>query len=161
MAFKYGVLLFIFWFLLSGHTAPLLLGLGLASVLLTVFLTKRMYVIDHESYPLHLSSRFPAFFLYLFREIVSANIDVIKRIVTWKRKSISPQLIELPLPQETDLGRVIYANSITLTPGTVSVCLKNDKIIVHALSREGAEELSRGKMARSIPDQPVNQQEHG
>ncbi|MCW8826524.1 MAG: Na+/H+ antiporter subunit E [Gammaproteobacteria bacterium] len=156
MAFKYGVFLFMFWLLLSGHFEPLLLGLGLASVMLTIFLTKRMYVIDHESYPLHLSSRLPTFLVYIFREIVSANIDVIKRIMTFSDSSISPRLIEIPLPQKTDLGRAIYANAITLTPGTVSVELTKETIIVHALTKETADDLSTGNMAKAIPDQDIN-----
>jgi multicomponent Na+:H+ antiporter subunit E len=153
--FSYGVFLFVFWLLLSGHFEPLMLGLGLASVVLTVFLAKRMNIIDHESYPLHLSSKFPVFFMYIFREIVMANIGVIKQIMKPGRISISPQLVELPLPQKTDLGRVIYANSITLTPGTVSVELTKDKIIVHALTTEAADSLADGSMAKAIPDQGV------
>ena len=158
MVLKYGVLLFVFWFLLSGHTEPLLLGLGIASVMLTLFLMHRMDVIDHESYPFHISAKLPGFILYILREIVKANIDVIKRIMMWKRKSISPQLVQLPLPQKTDLGRVIYANSITLTPGTVSVELSEDEITVHALTREAAEELASGEMANAIPDKVVGNQ---
>lgn len=150
--FSYGVLLFIFWLLLSGHFEPLLLGLGVVSVALTVFLVKRMNVIDHESYPLHLSSRFPAFFVYILREIISANIDVTKRIMNLGGKAISPQLVEIPVPQKTDLGRVIYANAITLTPGTVSIELADDKVLVHALTKEAADDLSAGGMAKAIPD---------
>jgi len=156
MAFSYGVLLFVFWLLLSGHFEPLLLGLGLASVMLTILLTKRMNVIDHESYPLHLSSRLPAFLAYIFREIVKANIDVIKRIMIFSDNSISPRLVEIQLSQKTDLGRAIYANAITLTPGTVSVELTNEKIIVHALTKEAADDLSTGNMAKAIPDQIVD-----
>lgn len=154
--FSYGVFLFVFWLLLSGHFEPLLLGLGLASVVLTIFLAKRMNVIDHESYPLHLSLQFPAFLGYIFREIVNANIDVIKRILKPRGKSISPQLIEIPVPQKTDLGRVIYANSITLTPGTVSVELTKGKVTVHALTKEAADDLSGGSLAKAIPDQVVD-----
>lgn len=154
--FSYGVFLFVFWFLLSGHLEPLLLGLGLAAVVLTILLAERMNIIDHESHPLHLSSRFPAFIVYLFREIVKANIDVIKRIMTFRRTSISPQWFEVPLPQKTDLGRVIYANSITLTPGTVSVELSKDKIIVHALTKEAADDLSNGVMAEKIPERAAD-----
>ena len=139
-----------FWLLLSGHFEPLLLGMGLVSVVLTVFLAKRMNVLDHESYPLHLFSRFPAFIIYLFREIVNANFDVIKRIMTFNKTSISPQWFEVPLTQKTDLGCVIYANAITLTPGTVSVELTRDKIIVHALSKEAADDLSTGIMAKQV-----------
>ena len=153
MVISYAAFLFVVWLLLSGHLEPLMLGLGLASVLLTVILIRRMTLIDHESYPLHLSSKLPAFFVFIFREIVKANIDVIKRIMTFKRTSISPQLIEVQAPLKTDLGRVIYANSITLTPGTVSVELSNEKILVHALTKEAADDLSSGEMAKSIPDE--------
>ena len=157
IAFIYGIILFAFWLLLSGHFDPLLLALGLASVALTIFLMKRMKFIDYECYPL-LSLRFPAFLVYIFREIVKANIDVIKRIMTFKGESISPQLIEIPLPQKTDLGRVIYANAITLTPGTVSVELKQETVIVHALTKEAADDLSSGEMARAVPDSIIDKQ---
>jgi len=149
-SFSFAALLFVFWFFLSGHLEPLLLGFGLASVALTVFLSKRMNVIDHESYPLHLSSKLPTFFIYLFKEIIKANIDVIKRIIKFKEKSISPQLVEIPLHQKTDLGRVIYANAITLTPGTVSVELSKDTITIHSLTKESAEELAEGSMAKEV-----------
>jgi len=151
--FSYSLALFIFWLLLSGHFEPLLLGMGLVSVVLTVFLAKRMNVFDHESFPLHLFSRFPVFIVYLFREIVNANFDVIKRIMTFNTTSISPQWFEVPLPQKTDLGRVIYANAITLTPGTVSVAVTKDKIIVHALTKEAADDLSTGIMAKQVQAQ--------
>ena len=151
--FSYGVFLYVFWLLLSGHFEPLLLGLGLASVVLTVFLAKRMNVIDHESYPFRLYPRLPAFLVYLFREIINANIDVIKRILTLGAPPISPQLIKIPHMQNTDLGRVIYANSITLTPGTVSVELTNDNVTIHALTKQAADDLSDGRMAKAVQDQ--------
>jgi len=148
--FSFAVLLFVFWFCLSGHFEPLLLGLGLASVALTVFLSKRMNVIDHESYPLHLSIKFPGFFTYLFKEIIKSNIDVIKRILKLRGKSISPHLVEIPVRQKSDLGRVIYANAITLTPGTVTVELSQNTITVHTLAKDAAEELAEGNMAKEI-----------
>ncbi len=154
--FGFILLLCLFWILLSGHFEPLMLGLGLASIALTVFLATRMNLIDDESYPFHLFSRFPAFFVYIFNEIIKANIDVVKRIITLKKhsSSISPQLINIPVPQKSDLGRVIYANSITLTPGTVSVTLSNDSLTIHALTKEAAEDLAEGNMAKNIPDSP-------
>ena len=155
MFISYATFLFAVWFLLSGHVEPLMLGLGLVSVVVTMILIRRMTLIDHESYPLHLSSKMPAFLVYIFSEIVKANIDVIKRILTFRRTSISPQLFEVPATLKTDLGRVIYANSITLTPGTVSVELTSEKILVHALTKEAADDLSSGEMARSIPDKAV------
>jgi len=155
--FSFAVLLFLFWISLSGHLEPLLLGLGAASVALTIFLSHRMNVIDHESYPLHLSSKFPGFFLYLFREIVKANIDVATRILGWRKAPISPQMVDIPQSQNTDLGAVIYANSITLTPGTVTIKLSEDNLTVHALSKEAASELARGAMSKEISKRVFNQ----
>ena len=156
-SYSFVVLLCLFWVLLSGHLEPLLLGLGVASVALTVFLSRRMNVIDHESYPLHLSLKFPGFFLYLFREIVKANIDVVTRVLRWKGASVSPQMIEIPQLQESDLGAVIYANSITLTPGTVTLRLSKDSLTVHALSKEAAGELATNAMSKEISNRVFSQ----
>lgn len=143
--------LFTLWILLSGHLEPLLIGLGLASALLTVFLALRMEVIDHESHPLHLTRQLPRYWLFLLREVIMANLNVIRRILT-PGKSCSPQCRSLPLPQHSVLSQVIYANSITLTPGTVTVSLEPDSIIIHALTLEAATDLETGRMARMIPD---------
>jgi multicomponent Na+:H+ antiporter subunit E len=153
-----GILLFGLWLLLSGHLEPVSLSLGFASTLLTLFLAHRMDVVDHESHPIHLTSRLLRFTVYLIREIVVANWGVVKRIIA-PGKSISPQMINLPLSQHTNLGRVIYANSITLMPGTVSVRLNKDTITVHALAKEIAETLSTGQLAGVIPEDHNPQEE--
>jgi len=156
-SFSFVVLLFLFWIFLSGHLEPLLLGLGVASVALTFFLSRRMNVIDHESYPLHLSSKLPSFYVYIFKEIVKANIDVVKRVLGWKGASISPQMIDIPQSQNNDLGAVIYANSITLTPGTVTIKMSKDSLTVHALSKDAADELAAGAMSKEISNRVFKQ----
>ena len=148
--FSMTLALAILWMLLSAHFEPLLVGLGVASILFTLFLALRMDVIDHESHPFHLTSRLLKFWVLLFWEIIKANTDVVLRVLGFR--SISPIVINLPVPHKTDLGRVIYANSITLTPGTVSIDVKQDCIIVHALSEEGARELQRGYLASIVPE---------
>ncbi|MCP5084416.1 MAG: Na+/H+ antiporter subunit E [Alphaproteobacteria bacterium] len=155
MTSLYGAILFLLWLLLSGHYDPLLMGLGIASVGLTVYLAHRMDIFDHESFPVQLTSRLPAFLVFILREIVKSNIDVLKRILSRDPNAVSPRLEEFPLPQKTDLGRVIYANAITLTPGTVSVELTKDSVIVHALAKDIADDLFTGEMARAIPDKVV------
>lgn len=151
--FSFSILLFFLWVLLSGHTSFLLLSLGAVSVALTVLLTSRMNIIDHESYPIKIFAKLPIFYIYIMWEIVKANLEVIKRILVSRGKTITPQIIELPVPQTTDLSRVIYANAITLTPGTVSVELSQDKIVVHTLTKEGADDLLTGNMAKAIPNE--------
>jgi multicomponent Na+:H+ antiporter subunit E len=91
------------------------------------------------------------FWLFLSREIIFANIDVLKRIFK-PGKNISPQLFELPMTQKSNLSRVIYANAITMTPGTVSVNVNKKTITIHSLSIEAARDLCSGRMARALPE---------
>lgn len=145
------VALFALWLVLSGHFDPLLLGLGVVSTLLAVFLALRMEVVDHESYPFHLTSRLVRFWLFLTKEIVLANVDVVKRVLGPKSR-VNPRIVTIRPPQRTDLGLVIYANSITLTPGTVSMEVDRETIRVHALTLEGANDLIAERMARRVPE---------
>jgi multicomponent Na+:H+ antiporter subunit E len=128
-----------------------MISLGLLSTLFVVYISHRMDVIDHETYPAHMTFLLLRFWLFLAREVIIANIDVIKRIFK-PGKNISPQLFELPLTQKTDLSRVIYANAITMTPGTVSVNLDRKTITVHTLSMDAAEDLRSGRMAKAVPE---------
>ncbi len=146
-----AVLIFAFWLLLSGHTEPLLIVLGVISSLLTIFLASRMKVIDGESYPIEMLPRLFKYYFFLAKEIVLANLDVIKRILK-PGKSISPKVIRLPAKKHSDLSKVIYANSITLTPGTVTMDLANNELQIHALAEEAADDLAMGRMADTIPD---------
>jgi len=108
-----------------------------------------MNVVDHESQPIHLTFKVPVYILWLFKELVLANISVVRHI--WLgNKTISPILTTVIAKQKTDLGKVIYANSITLTPGTVSVDIVGDRIMVHALRRESIKTLEAGEMDRRV-----------
>ncbi len=139
-----------FWLLLSGHfDDPLLLGLGAVSCLLVIAIAHRMDVIDHESHPIHLGWRTLVYFPWLAWEIVKANIAV-ARIILDPKLPISPVLFRLRGSQKTELCGVIYANSITLTPGTVTVDMVGDLLEVHALTREAAADLANGEMDRRV-----------
>jgi len=120
-----ATLIFVFWFVLSGHTETLLITFGIASTGLTIYLSRRMNIIDDERYPFKIGFSLVRSHLYLVKEILLANIDVIKRILS-PSVTINPQVTELPASQRSDLSKVIYANSITLTPGTVTLDLAGD-----------------------------------
>ena len=118
--------------------------------MLVVWLSRRMNIVDEEGVPLQLGLRpFIYYAPWLLKEIVVANIDVTRRILH-PRLPIRPTIVRVRASQKGDLGRVIYANSITLTPGTVSVDMEGDRITVHALSHEGAEEDMAGEMDRRV-----------
>jgi multicomponent Na+:H+ antiporter subunit E len=148
------VVLFALWLLLSGHfDNAVLLGFGLVSTAFAVFLALRMEVVDHESYPFHMTRRLVRFWLFLGKEMVVTNIDVARRILG-PRNRISPRVITIRPPQRSDLGLAIYANSITLTPGTVSMEVLRKGMTVHALTKESADDLIAGRMARRVPEVP-------
>ena len=148
-AISLGLVLFGTWLLFSGFFEPLLLGFGIASCVLIVVIGYRMDVVDHEGHPVHLGWKAITYWMWLAVEIVKANIDVARRIVDPKLP-IHPVLVSVKTSQSTELGQVIYANSITLTPGTVSIRIADDTILVHAVAKEMAEDLEAGEMDRRV-----------
>ena len=86
---------------------------------------------------------------WLAWQVAKANADVALRILV-PAKGISPRVIRVPSTQRSDVARTVYANSITLTPGTISIDVGRDEITVHALAREGAEELAGGEMGERV-----------
>jgi len=146
-ALSLGLVLGILWLLLSGHFEPLLLSLGVLSVLIVVFAAHRMDVIDHEGHPIHLGWRSILYWPWLLWEIAKANIDI-ARVIVQRKMPIAPTVLRIKASQESALGQVIYANSITLTPGTVTIELEDGMLNVHALTQGAAEGLLTGEMDR-------------
>jgi multicomponent Na+:H+ antiporter subunit E len=144
-----GVLLAAAWLLWSGLYKPLLLGLGAFSCLLVVYLVRRMDLVDRDVFPLHAGIGIVGYWGWLLKEIVKSNFDV-ARIVLSPRLPISPTLVELDAKPTTDAGRVLLGNSITLTPGTVTLDIYADRLLVHALTKEGAAALEEGEMNRRV-----------
>jgi multicomponent Na+:H+ antiporter subunit E len=123
------------WMVLSGYFKPLLLTLGVISIVLTVWIARRMRIIDAETVPYLTIPQTLVYFTWLFKEIIKANIAVVRAVLS-PDLTVSPTLTRIPTPQKTDIGKVMFANSITLTPGTVSVDIQDDHILVHALLSE-------------------------
>lgn len=142
------VAMFATWLLLSGFFHAFLLTLGVISCGIVVAIALRMDVVDHESFPIHLTFRIPLYWAWLLKEIWLAAVDVTKRVLGLA--PISPTLIELDTTQHSELGQVIYANSITLTPGTYTIRIFGNKLLVHALSKDGADGLATGDMDRRV-----------
>jgi multicomponent Na+:H+ antiporter subunit E len=145
-----GLLLSGTWLLLSGiYDNALILGLGGLSVVAVVLVSLRMKLIDRDGAPIHLVAQIPIYAPWLLWEIMKSSVDV-ARCAFARRPVIAPTLIRLPTRLRSDLSRVIYANSITLTPGTVTVSVEPDTLVVHALTREGATGIQKGDMERRV-----------
>ena len=146
--------LFIFWLLCSAEAThhfadPLLLSFGIGTCMLVVWIGRRMDIVDHEGHPAELGWRFLLYFPWLLWEIIKANIDVAKRVLS-PSLPIDPAMLPVKASQKTDLGKVIYANSITLTPGTVTIAIDGDTFMVHAIARELIDDSDTNEMNRRV-----------
>ena len=141
------VFYFVIWLLLSGHYDPLLLTLGVLSCITCLYVTWKAKFIDEEGLPLHLLIRLPIYTVWLFKEIIKANIDTAKIIII---NDPDPQNFRVKSSQKTEAGKVTYANSITLTPGTVTTVLDGDILEVHALSSDMADDVKSGAMDKKV-----------
>ena len=140
-----GFLLFAFWLALSGHYTPLLIGIGAVCSLACVLVAKRMGAVDVEAHPTQLFIPALTYFPWLIWEIVKSAWAVTK-IIVHPMLPISPTMTVVIASQRTNVGIVTYANSITLTPGTITTHLKGNQLTVHALVRDGALDLESGGM---------------
>ena len=141
-----------FWLLLSGYYYKInLLVLGVLSIILVIYLSLKMQVHIHKNQPLYLPIlSILKYWCWLFIEIIKSNIAVAKMIISPKLP-IKPMLKIVNAKQETEIGRVIYANSITLTPGTVATNVSLNKgIVVHALHQDSIDELEEGAMHNHV-----------
>ena len=146
---KWAILLSVFWLLLSGYIQPLLLSFGVVSVVIVLIVLRRMDALDQEPKKLGSGLRIARYLSWLIVEIVKSSIHVTKLIWSPARQ-LDPTLSKIPLNNVPKTRRVLYANSITLTPGTLSVDLDNDEITVHALQADSIEKLKEGRMEQKI-----------
>ena len=146
------------WLLWSGgltfhHT--LLLFLWPVSALFVVWLCDRLGMVNDETLPLELTIPTLRYVPWLAVQVVSASITVLRH-AWWPGARISPKTERVVSEARTDLGLASYANSITLTPGTLSLEAetaasgKKASILVHSLTRGGLEDLHAGRMDAHI-----------
>ena len=141
------IVLFGFWLLMSGYYTPLILSLGVISCLLCVHLTIKGKFLDNETLPIYFFPRLIQYTLWLIKEILKSNIQTAKVIIM---KSEEPELFSVKATQKTNEGKVTYANSITLTPGTVTTQIKNDIFEVHALTKDFGDDVRSSDMDKMV-----------
>ncbi len=142
-------LLFVFWLALSGHYTPMLITAGALSAVLCTFAALRMRIVDEEGVPLSLFPATVTYYPWLASEIAKSAWAVTK-IILHPKLPISPTMTVLQASQKTTAGVATYANSITLTPGTITVGVSGNALTVHALVKDGADDLEAGGMDRRV-----------
>jgi len=141
--------LFVFWLALSGHYTPLLVSVGAVCAVACVLAAIRMRVADAEGHPIELFWGAVTYFPWLIREIAKSAWGVTK-IILHPSLPISPTMTVVWASQKSTAGVATYANSITLTPGTIAIECKDDEFLVHGLTRASAEGCIDSEMDRRV-----------
>ena len=137
--------LFLFWLLLSGYFTPFLVSAGLGSAVAVVLISRRMRVVDAEGHPIQMLPGALPYTVWLLAEVVK-SAWVVSKIILDPRLPISPTMVRFKPTQRTSVGLVTHANSITLTPGTITIEASRGGFLVHALTRDGAAGAANGDM---------------
>ncbi|MFR6291576.1 MAG: Na+/H+ antiporter subunit E [Peptococcaceae bacterium] len=150
--------LFFFWILLSGKFDLKFLTYGVLTAVISAWIcvpllllpnakgTKKYFIFD---VPL---AKYAVYWLWLLNEVVKANIDVVKATVK-SEMVINPRVIRFRIKMDNPMAHATLANSITLTPGTVTLNVTEDGLYeIHALTDGAAEGLLEGGMQKRIAD---------
>jgi multicomponent Na+:H+ antiporter subunit E len=148
-ALSLTIVLILLWLGISGVYKPLLFGLGAISVAFVVWMSRRMDVVGVEHNPVLYTWRLPLYWIWLSWEIVKSNVEVARAALAPARH-LRPRIVKVPVDLDSPVAKVTYANSVTLTPGTVSLLLEPNVLEVHALTERAASEIEAGEMARRI-----------
>ena len=131
------------WFVLSDYWyKPLILCFGALGIVSAIALMIRMELLDAESVPFIRFGQFMSYWSWLSGEIVKSNIYVVRTAMK-PELDIKPVMVRVPVSAQSDIARATFANSITLTPGTVTVEVEEKGFLVHGLTNEltGIEEF--------------------
>ena len=145
-----GAALTALWLALSGYlNNPTLLGFGGLSVIVTVWLSWHMGILDREGVPTRVFPGIVGYMAWLVFQIGKANVLVAREVLRPTLR-LSPKMVRVPAYQTTDLGKTIFGNSVTLTPGTVTVDVDRDTLVIHALTEGLADEDAIADMGERV-----------
>ncbi len=144
-----SIIVFAFWILLSAHFDRFHVGAGVICALIVAYASHDLLFTGTGNHTLTKTVRFIAYLPWLIYQIVLANIDVAKRALS-PRMPIDPRVVTFKTMLKSDVARTALANSITLTPGTVTIDIVDDVFYVHAIAKEPADDLLKGAMERRI-----------
>ena len=144
-----AAILFLFWLALTGHYSAFLITIGAIASLACVWIGTRMGSNDPEGHPIHLVPRAFIYMPWLIVEVLKSAWNV-TRIIVDPRLPISPTMTRVRASQKSAVGIVVYANSITLTPGTITTGVIGHNLTVHAITSDGADDLEGGGMDAKV-----------
>lgn len=145
-----SAVLFAFWLVLTGSFAPLDLAIGVAlAVTLGAWAARFLWPADAPVLSARQALRLALYVPRLLASIVMAAIQVAE-VVLDPRMPIKPVLVGHRAVFSRDISRVVYANSITMTPGTLTVDIEGDTFYIHCLAERFADDIATGKLERRV-----------
>jgi multicomponent Na+:H+ antiporter subunit E len=139
----------VFWLVLSGHFEPLLLALGALSVAVVCGVSRRADLGQHHGVTVRFVLRLPWLLVWMAGQVLVSALVVTRKV--WSpRPVLRPVVAATPAQDLPELSQVVYANSITLTPGTLSLDVGDDRIEVHSLEPADVGVLHEGAMLRQV-----------
>ena len=144
-------ILYLHWILWSGKFDAFHLSLGVISCALVTFMSHDLFLERKKLSPKIIveSIRFIKYIPWLLYQIVLSNIHVASLVLS-PGMPIDPKIIRYKTKLKTDIALVTFANSITLTPGTITADISDGEYIVHALSTKVADDLMTGEMEDKV-----------
>jgi multicomponent Na+:H+ antiporter subunit E len=144
-----AAVLMLAWVLWSGFLKPLLLALGAFSTLLVVYLAYRMRLFESAEFEWRFLLRLVRYWGWLAKEVLRSSLEV-SRVVLSPKLPISPTVAEFDSRCKEETDQAILGNSITLTPGTLTLQIRDGHFVVHALTESGARDIVGGEMDRRV-----------
>lgn len=144
-----SVCLFIVWLLLSGFIKTNFLVLGGLSSMFVAWLAIKLDIFSDNSEHLKINIRAISYAPYLLKEMIKSNLHV-ARIILHPKLPIDPQAVWIEASQKTDIGLAIHANSLTLTPGTISLAVEGNKLHIHAITSVTAQGAIEGHIDKRV-----------
>ncbi len=147
-----AIAMFSFWILLSGEFTFVLITSGIVASLIVAYISHDIFIgkpdIKVETIRV---LKFIKYLPWLLWKIILANFEI-AYLVLHPKSLIDPQIIRFETDLKTDLGIVTLANSITLTPGTVTVEANKEEFVIHAIWQKSAEGIIGGEMQRKVKE---------
>ncbi len=133
------IALLLVYLLLAGFTVDEVILGSIVSVVLTLILVKRLNFKVDWKFPIKLLKFLFVYIPVFIWKLILANLDVARRVLSPKIP-LNPGIVKVKTNLKGDLGKLTLANSITLTPGTLSIDVEEDTIYVHAIDVKGKTE---------------------
>jgi len=145
------LLFFLVWVIFNGRLTLEIALFGIAvSGAVFAFVCRFMdYSLKKELRFYSLVPAFAQYLYYLIKEIILANMTVSRMILT-RRERMEPVIVHVHARLKSETARVILANSITLTPGTITVSLTEDNLLVHCLDKSLSEGMEDSIFVRLL-----------